>query len=174
MDEILYEGVEDSEKDNLENHQRLCRLSDSIYAICPKYCCGEFWESSPQFCCASDFKPIRNLFFFLLAAFVTLFLTVLIYLLVEYIVRMNIMKKITKLEQLFPHIASIESNYRISSSSVDTSIDEDSTTSVQPTHSRYPKQVLNKHSQSFKDMSKLNSMKRMAKIKSSIERFQLG
>lgn len=142
------------------SNERLCRLRDQVYVICPQFCCGEFWESSSQFCCPNNFKPIRYLFFYLLTAFVTLFATVVIYLIVEVMVGHSIS---TELEGLFAISNSIRS-------SEGTNLDDDSSLdefldAVIRSESRHDKQLLNRHSQSFKDMSKMNSMKRLAKRK---------
>lgn len=157
---------------SLANYERLCKLKDSFYVICQDYCCGEFWESSPPFCCSNNFKPLRNLFLFLLIAFFGLSATIIILLLVESCVKSHIIQKIKMLEEL--NIARSLSEMQMINrewKSVETSLDEDSSLDgSQIRRSTKPsKQILTKHSQSFKDMSRLRTDKYRKRNRKSSE-----
>lgn len=72
-------------------HERLCKIKNKSgnveYVICKYHCCGEFWETSLEsFCCTNNFKPIRNLFTFLAAAFFVLSITLIIVIILESII----------------------------------------------------------------------------------------
>jgi len=161
-------------KIGLANYERLCKLSDQIYVICSEYCCGEFWESAPKFCCSNNFKPIRNFFFFLLIAFVVLFSVIVMYLLVESLAKSKVLLKIRELadriEVTMPNIKGMQLIGKDLFSN-DTSEDDESSLDERIAISEVidsppPQHVLRKHSQSFKNMSKLNTLKRQARIKS--------
>lgn len=81
--DALVNSISKSGIAKLINHERLCKLEKNNYLVCRDYCCGEFWESRGAFCCDNNFKPTRNLFFYLLICFVTLIVTIIAYLLVE-------------------------------------------------------------------------------------------
>lgn len=121
----------------------MCKIDENTYVICSNHCCGEFWESAPKFCCPYNFKPIRNIFFFLLISFLALFTTILIYMLVESFINARILKLLNQLK--------IKTETRVAES-VDSSLDEDS---VMDDVVLRPHRVMFKHSQSFKDMSRM-------------------
>lgn len=156
----------------LANYEKMCKLTDQLYVICPDYCCGEFWESRPQFCCKNNFKPIRNLFFFLLIGFVILFATIMIYLLTEIISSIFITRKLKELEERDPSALANDIKAIVRGlilSSDETSLDDESSIDNEFVHrknTRPKRHFLKKHSQSFKDMTKKNSSRRLAKSKS--------
>lgn len=162
--DFLYENPSFADLASLE---RLCKIRNDKYVVCPGYCCGEFWESSPRFCCQNNFKPIRNLFYFLLTAFVALFATIVIYLSVESAINVGVSKRCKALEDLHPKIIPNNKSTltRDLKSSGETSLDEDSSSQRTRSDSNHipPKQFLIKHSQSFKNMSRLNSMRRLVR-----------
>lgn len=156
----------------LANNEKMCKLTDEHYLVCPDYCCGEFWESQAQFCCKNNFKPIRSLFFFLLVGFVILFATIIIYLFTEIASSIFITRKMKELEERDPTALAndIKAIVREFLSSDETSLDDESSIDndfVRRTTSRPKKILLNRHSQSFKDMSKKNSSRRLARSKSA-------
>lgn len=134
---------------DVQNNERLCKLGEDEYVVCPSHCCGEFWESGPRFCCDNNFKPIRNLFFFLATTFVALFATIVVYLVVENSITSRVTETTRALGDLNP-------NSNIASSE-DASLDED----YAEQHNEPAKKFLLKHSQSFKDMSKLHPIRRL-------------
>lgn len=157
----------------LANYEKLCKMTDQVYVICPEHCCGEFWESQPQFCCKNNFKPIRNLFFSLLISFVVLFSTIIIYLFTEIISSVFITRKLKELQEgdstaLAHDIKAIVRDFL---SSDETSIDEESSIDNEIVHRstlRPKRHWLVKHSQSFKDMSK--KRRRTSKSRSTIQK----
>ena len=148
----------------LANHERLCKINETFYIICRDFCCGEFWESKGPFCCPNNFKPLRNLFFFLLASFVGLFAFLMMYLMIESLVKCSALDKIKKLEDIYlsPRYSDFQTLDKEWQSSDEDSLDEDSSLDSRPIKypSRPPSHVLTKHSQSFKDMSRLRSSKK--------------
>ena len=153
---------------NLANHERLCKLKDNFYVICRDYCCGEFWESSTPFCCPNNFRPIRNLFFFLLIAFIGLFTLIIVFLLTESLADCNIRRKIRELEIIWDTPCyELNATYESRVLSEGSSLDEDSSIdgSTNGRTSRATKQYLKKHSKFFKDMSRLKSSRRTLKGK---------
>lgn len=149
----------DHEISKLANYEKLCKLTDQIYVICPEHCCGEFWESQPQFCCKNNFKPIRNLFFSLLIGFLVLFATIVTYLFTETISSVFITRKLKELQEGDPTALAhdIKAIVRDFLSSDETSIDEENSIDNEILHRsvlRPRRHWLVKHSQSFKDMSK--------------------
>lgn len=163
-DRLLLEAS--SNVSNLANYDRLCKLTDSLYVICQDYCCGEFWESKPSFCCPNDFRPIRNLFSYLFNAFAGLFTTIVVFLLVESVTKHYAMIKVKLLEELYqaPSFTEMRTLDRAWNSS-DTSLDEDSSTDGSDSrNTRKPRlHLLKKHSQSFKEMSRLKKNRRRRK-----------
>lgn len=143
---------------SLANSERLCKLKQNQYVICKDFCCGEFWESAPPFCCPNNFKPIRNLFLFLLIAFIGLFISSIIFLFFEGLAKCDVMKRIKMMEELYqaPSFSEMQTVNREWKSSDETSLDEDSLERDRRTSSKPSKQMLSYHSQSFKDMSRLN------------------
>lgn len=95
---------------SLANSERLCKINDNLYVICREYCCGEFWESGAAFCCSNNFKPMRNLFTFLLTALVGLFAALIIILLVESTIKYVVMSKISSLESSLKKEITLASN----------------------------------------------------------------
>lgn len=167
----------------LVNHDRLCKVGLEKYVICPEYCCGEFWESKPQFCCSNNFEPIRNLFYFLLAAFVGLLATIAIFLIVENVVKHIVMSRLRKLRERYnlSALSGLPTLNKDLVSSDDTSLEEDSSSLDTPalrggpSRSRPTKQLLKMHSQSFKDMLKLQSSKRIkVSHKSAVAKTPIG
>ena len=156
---------------NLANHERLCKLRDNFYVICQDYCCGEFWESATPFCCPNNFRPVRNLFFFLLISFIGLFALIIVFLLTESLDYRSVKKIIHELEILWD-TPSFESNiiYESKLLSEASSLDEDSSIDGSTT-GRTPKTakaLLTKHSKFFRDMSRFKSSKRNLRGKPSI------
>lgn len=147
----------------------LCRISDTSYLLCSGYCCGEFWESSPSFCCSTDLTPLRNLFFFLSMAFILLFVTVNLLIVVELVTQARILERIKCIRKFYSPTSSSDTGLSNSErvSSGDTSLDEEKSSSseLKERHrdDRWSKSLLDRHSQSFKDMSKWNTLNRLAK-----------
>lgn len=144
---------------------KICKIGDKKYVVCPNYCCGEFWESLESFCCTNNFKAIRNLFLFLLTALFIQFILIIICLLFERTVKFLVRAELRGLSDLYCDFpwSDIRSSAKDPISSDDTTLDEDGSIDERlgPSllaggHKRY----LYKHSQSFKDMSKLNSFRR--------------
>lgn len=154
-------------KASLGSNDRFCKLGNDSYGFCSNYCCGEFWESSWSFCCTNNFKAIRNLFIFLLISFLTQFITIIIYLSIEVFVRSIVKSRLKQLAALCDNapLSDLQSLNREQISSDDTTLDDESsmderTTIQKNSNNRGSKKFLYKHSQSFKDMSKMNSMRR--------------
>lgn len=148
----------------LFDYDKLCKVNSTNYVICPEYCCGEFWESKPQFCCSNNFDLLRNLFYFLLASCAGLLTTIVIYMIVERIVKRINLTRLEKLKEKY-NLSILSGNNKDHISSEDTSLEEDSS-SVEahrksPSKSKPKKQLLKMHSQNFKDMLKLQSSKRV-------------
>jgi len=151
---------------SLINYERLCRIRSGFYVICQDFCCGEIWESSEPFCCSNNFKPVRNLFVFLLAALVGLFATIIIFLFVESAANYLVVKKLRELKSSGSK-RSLSSGLRTNQSS-SSSNDEEIIMGHKLPKSRgrrLKKQILNKHSQSFKDFSRSRSRRRKSAIK---------
>ena len=151
---------------DLTNSDRLCKFKNNLYVICQDYCCGELWETEPLFCCPTDFRPIRNLLYYLLSAFVALFTTIVLFLLVESGTKRHVMTKVALLGEIkrarsFSEWRTIDTVWDSSG----TSLDEDSSIDGDESAiSRKPRlQMLKKHSQSFKEMSKLKKQRRRKK-----------
>lgn len=160
----------DSKQSNvsdLVNFGRLCKLKDNEYIKCSEYCCGEFWETSPSFCCPNDFRPIRNLFSHLLISFCGLFITIAVFLVIELLAKHYIVRQLKFMEELYQASNSPDMQMadREWSSTEQTSLDEDSSTDGSRSLSfRKPtRQILTKHSQNFKEMSRMKSFQRRQK-----------
>lgn len=161
----------------LANYEKLCKLKNQLYVICPDYCCGEFWESQPQFCCKNNFKPIRNLFFFLLISFAVLFATIIMYLFVEIVSSVFITRKMKEFEAMdsttLPN--SFQAVIRDLLSTGETSLDEESSLDNESAYratTKPKRHLLFKHSQSFKEMSKKSIYRRNARIRKAKTRDQ--
>lgn len=156
-------GPLNTELTGILNSEQLCKLKDDVYVICKDYCCGEIWESLPHFCCSNNFKPIRNLFYFLLITFVALVAITVIYLTIENIFRRVVLSKIKRAEDLYRNDLNKSPSVQTSASSSGetTPIDE----SPYPrenakSRSKMTKHVLVKHSRLFKDITRMKSNKR--------------
>lgn len=160
----------------LISHEKLCKVGYEKYVICPEYCCGEFWESKPQFCCSNNFEPIRNLFYFLLSGFVGLLVTIAMFLVVENIIKYRMVSQLRELRERYnlSYISGMLTLNKDRISSEETSLEEDSSSVGAPAHRPSPsrskptKQLLKMHSQNFKNMLRLQSSKRVKNIHKSL------
>lgn len=165
LNKIILDSYEESEEVYVMESDKICRIGKDSYVTCPEYCCGEIWESSWSYCCTNNFKAIRNLFLFLLVTLVIQFGTIIIYLIIELYVKSYIKDKFDILSDTLmagPSSEFLSINKDLISSD-DTTLDDDSSMDERTTPSlimKNHKRFLNKHSQSFKDMSKVNSFRR--------------
>lgn len=162
-----------SDLSTIVNNEELCKLNENVYVVCNDYCCGEIWESKRHFCCTNNFKPTRNLFYFLLISFVVLFATIVIYLIIESLVRRPVLRKIKRAEDLFNVDQYHPSKSKSSPSpNRDTTTEDDSSSDYQASKSRpkVTKNMLVKHSRLFKDMTRMKSSRRKTLIKTTTRR----
>lgn len=160
FDETDNYGLLNSELTEILNNEQLCKLRDDFYVICQDYCCGEVWESNPHFCCSNNFRPIRNLFFFLLIAFVVLVATTVVYLIIENIIRQVVSNKIKKADDLYRSDPYKSPSVQTSASSSGETTPTDEITYYKEnvrSRNKMTKHMLVKHSRLFKDITRMKS-----------------
>lgn len=148
------------------NYEKLCKIDENIYAICPQFCCGEFWEGSPLFCCSNNFVPIRHLWVFLIVSFIGTFATIVVWLIIEKNITTKVQCRLDLLKLQNPTIpmgTMDRSSVSEFPGSTDTSVDDESSDlseymqKMKETLTKNDYQALQRHSANFKNMSKLSN-----------------
>lgn len=159
----------------LSDFSKICRIGAENFTICRDYCCGEFWELNWGYCCNNDFKPLRNLLSYLVITLVIQFLGLLGFIMIEKLVEIIIRRKLTLLLKDLPQpeansfLTDLTSIYRDPLSSNDTTVDddqslEDGSSGKYTNDGAIRKQNFDRHSQSFKDMTRASSQRKSRRL----------
>lgn len=142
----------------LNDERSTCNIHGQGVDKCKYYCCGEFWESKAKFCCKNNFKPTRSLFLYLLVAFAALFCTIVVYLYIEKTIKDSISEQVSMIQTNLSTTALKDDEIESDGSQEEDSLSEETVV--------YPTKWQDKHSQNFKYVSRITSMKRASTVRS--------